>query len=53
MPGQLADRVGLAGAVDPYRKDHGGRAAQVDAWIPDTGRLGQELDQALCEGLSA
>ncbi len=53
MPGELADRRRLAGAVNADGDDHRRLTADVDPTLTDTRRLGEQLDQPLAEHLAA
>jgi hypothetical protein len=55
VPGQLADRRRLAGAVDPHGHDHRGPGAHVDAalvGVVQAGEVGQQLGEAPAERLA-
>ena len=53
VPGELADRRRLAGAVDADGQDHGRLVAQVDRSVAGLGDAGQQLDEALLQRLAA
>src|SRR5215210_4764528 len=52
VPGQLADRRRLAGAVDAGDHDHRRRVGEVDAPLPRLGDRGEQLAQAMGERLA-
>ena len=53
VPGELADRGRLAGAVDADDEDHGRVGAQVDRVVAGAGELGEQLGEALGQRLAA
>ena len=53
VPGDLADRGGLAAAVDPHHEDHRGLLGEGDRVAVHARGLGQQLAQAPCEVLAA
>ena len=53
VPGELADRRRLAGAVDADDEDHGRVGAQVDVVVAGLGEVGEELRQPLGQRLAA
>ncbi len=52
MPGDLADRRRLAGAVDPDHQQHRRLVAEVDRGASGAGNLGEDLDQACLHRLA-
>ena len=53
VPGELADRRRLAGAVDPDDEDHRRVGPQVDLVVAGAGELGQQLGEPLGQRLAA
>ena len=53
VPGELADRRGLAGPIDASDHDHRRRGEQLDRSFGRPGDVGHQLDEAAREGLAA
>ena len=53
VPGELADRRRLAGAVDADDEDHGRVGAEVDVVVAGAGELGEQLGEPLGQRLAA